>query len=316
MLSVNETALDIVEEMIDLSEEFKIKAHTLDNGATVIDCGVEVAGSYEAGLAFTDACMGGLGVATICVCSVGNVPLTFVNIVTDHPCIASLGAQTAGWQICVGKYVAMGSGPARALSQKPAALFERIAYRDDADCAVIVLESNKLPDDAVMQFIADSCGVGVGDVFALVAPTACIVGSVQVSGRVIETAIRRLDDLGFDTRKIERAAGTAPIAPVMLDEMRAIGATNDSIIYYGSVVLATSGFEEEIFKQVPSRTSQDYGKPFYKTFESEGYDFSRIETDIFAPAEITVNDLDTGKTYHTGYLSEEVILESYEISGI
>jgi len=157
MLSVNETALDIVEEMIDLSEEFKIKAHTLDNGATVIDCGVEVAGSYEAGLAFTDACMGGLGTATLCMRSIGNV---------------------------------LGSGPARALAQKPAALFKRIAYHDDADCAVIVLESNRLPDDEVMQFIADGCGVDVGDVFALVAPTACIVGSVQVSGRVIETAIR------------------------------------------------------------------------------------------------------------------------------
>ena len=176
--------------------------------------------------------------------------------------------------------------------------------------------SNKRPDGEVMQFIAGGWGVAAPDGCALVAPTACSVGAVRVSGRVIETAIRRLDDLGFDTRKIGRAAGTAPVAPVMLDEMRAIGATNDSIIYYGSVVLATSGFEEEIFKQVPARTSQDYGKPFYKTFESAGYDFSRTAMDIFAPAEITVNDLDSGKTYHTGYPGEEVILESYEISGI
>jgi len=117
MLSVNETAMDIVEEMIDLSEEFKIKARTLDNGATVIDCGVEAAGSYEAGLSFTDACMGGLGTTTLCVRSVGNVPMTFIDVITDHPSIASLGAQTAGWQICVGKYVAMGSGPERALAQ-------------------------------------------------------------------------------------------------------------------------------------------------------------------------------------------------------
>ena len=316
MLSVNETALDIVEELIEWSEEFKVKAHTLDNGSTVIDCGVEVSGSYEAGLAFTDACMGGLGTTALCVRSVGSVPMAFIDVITDHPSIASLGTQTAGWQICVGKYVAMGSGPARALAQKPSALFERIAYHDDADCAVIALESNKLPDESVMQFIADGCGVDVGNVFALVAPTACIVGSVQVSGRVIETGIRRLDDLGFDTRKIEHAAGTAPVAPVMLDEMRAIGVTNDSIIYYGSVVLTIRGFDEAVFKQVPARTSQDYGKPFYKTFECAGYDFSRIERGIFAPAEITVNDLDTGKTYHTGYPSEEVILESYEISGI
>ena len=318
MLSVNATALEIVYDMIDWSEELKIKEHTLENGSTVLDCGVDAMGSYEAGLRFTEVCMGGLGTATLGVRRIGNVPLSFIDVATDHPCIASLGAQTAGWQICVGEYVAMGSGPARAheLMQKSRSVLDRICYHDDAKCAVIALESNRLPDDAATGFIADQCGVKPDAVFALVAPTSCLVGSVQVAGRVIEAAIRRLDELGFDTKKIQHAAGTAPIAPVMPDEMRAIGSTNDSIIYYGSVVLTTSGFDEELFKQVPARTSKSYGKPFYKTYEDAGYDFSAIGTDIFAPAEITVNDLDSGKTYHTGYLSEEVILESYNISGI
>lgn len=316
MLSVNEQALDIVDDMIDWSEEFKIKAHTLDNGSTVIDCGIEVSGSYEAGLAFAEVCMGGLGTASLGVRRVGNVPLSFIEVATDHPCIACLGAQTAGWQISVEKYVAMGSGPARALAQKPKSLFDRIAYHDDTDCAIIALESDKLPDERVMQFIADECGVDVEQVYALVAPTACLVGSVQVSGRVIETGVHRLDELGFDTRMIEHATGTAPIAPVAHDEICAIGVTNDSIIYYGSVVLTTNGFDEEIFKHVPARTSNNYGKPFYKTLEGAGYEFSDIDKGIFAPAEITVNDLDTGKTYHTGYLREDVILESYKISGI
>jgi methenyltetrahydromethanopterin cyclohydrolase len=316
MLSVNEEALEIVYDLIDWSEELKIGAHTLANGSTVIDCGVEVTGSYEAGLRYTEVCMGGLGMATLNVRRIGNVPLTAIDVVTDHPCIACLGAQTAGWQISVEKYVAMGSGPARALAQKPEDTFERIAYHDDASCAVIALESDKLPDEGIMQFIADECGVDVENVFALVAPTSCIVGSVQVSGRVIETGIRRLSELGFDTRKIQHAAGTAPIAPVVPDEMRAIGATNDSIIYHGSVVITTSGFDEDIFKQVPARTSKSYGKPLYKLLEGAGYDFSAIDRAIFAPAEITVSDLDSGKTYHTGYLSDEVITESYEIRGI
>lgn len=316
MLSVNEQALDIAEEMINWSEEFKIRAHTLDNGSTVIDCGVDVPGSYGAGLRFIEVCMGGLGLASLGVRRIGNVPLTFIDVATDHPCTACIGAQTAGWQVSVGKYVAMGSGPARALALKPKSIFDRIAYHDDADCAVIALESNKLPDEEVMQFIADECKVNVEDVFALVAPTACLVGSVQVSGRVIETGIRRLNELGFDTKKIQHATGTAPVAPVILDEMRAIGSTNDGIIYYGSVVLTTRGFEEEIFKQVTAMTSKNYGKPFYKTFEEAGFDFCNIDMDIFAPAEITINDLDTGRTYHTGHLSEEVILESYEINGI
>ncbi len=81
-------------------------------------------------------------------------------------------------------------------------------------------------------------------------------------------------------------------------------------------MLTTRGFDEEIFKQVPSKVSENYGKPFYKTFEAAGYDFCNIDTAIFAPAEITVSDLDAGKTYHTGYLNEEVTLESYGIRGI
>ncbi len=316
MLSVNEAAVDVVDEMICWSEELKIKVHTLDNGSTVVDCGIEVSGSYEAGLRFIEACMGGLGTASLGVRRIGNLPLAFVDVATDHSSIACLGAQTAGWQIGVGEYVAMGSGPARALARKPTEIFDRIAYHDDAECAVIALESNKLPDEEIMQFIADECKVDVDEVVALVAPTTCLVGSVQVAGRVIETGIRRLHELGFDTRNIQHAAGTAPIAPVMLDEMRAIGSTNDSIIYYGSVVLTTRGFDEEIFKQVPSKVAENYGKPFYKTFEAAGYDFCNIDTAIFAPAEITVSDLDAGKTYHTGYLSEEVTLESYGIRGI
>ncbi|HIE31353.1 MAG TPA: methenyltetrahydromethanopterin cyclohydrolase [Methanosarcinales archaeon] len=316
MLSVNEAAIDVVDEMVCWSEELNIKVQTLDNGSTIIDCGIEVSGSYEAGLRFIEACMGGLGTASLGVRRIGNLPLAFIDVATDHPCVACLGAQTAGWQIGIGEYVAMGSGPARAIAQKPKEIFDRIVYHDDAKCAVIALESNKLPGEEIMRFIADECRVDVEEVVALVAPTNSLVGSVLVSGRVIETAVRKLHELGFDTRNILHATGTAPVAPVVLDEMRAIGSTNDSIIYYGSVVLTTRGFDEEIFKQVPAKVSENYGKPFYKTFEAAGYDFCNIDTAIFAPAEITVSDLDTGKTYHTGYLSEEVILESYEISGI
>ena len=151
---------------------------------------------------------------------------------------------------------------------------------------------------------------------ALVAPTASIVGSVQVSGRVVETAVFKLNELGYDTTKIVCGTGCAPIAPVVKDDLKAMGCTNDSVIYYGSVFLTVRGFEEDKFKMVPSSTSKDYGKPFFKTFKDAGYDFFKIDANVFAPAEITVNDLETGKTYHAGHLNGEVILESYGINGI
>ncbi|KUK29636.1 MAG: Methenyltetrahydromethanopterin cyclohydrolase, partial [Methanosarcinales archeaon 56_1174] len=303
----------VIEEMLDYTEELKVKAHELSNGGLVIDCGVEVEGSYAAGLMFSDACMGGLATTSLRTGEIAGVPLQFIDVVCDHPAIACLGAQKAGWQISVGDYFAMGSGPARALALKPKKTYERIEYEDDSDGAVIALESRKLPDEKVIEYIAESCDVDPSGVVALVAPTASIVGSVQVSARVVETAVFKLNELGYDTRKIAVGAGCAPIAPVVKNDMMAMGATNDSVIYYGAVQLSVSEFDEELFKKVPSETSRDYGKPFYQTFEDAGHDFYKIDPYIFAPASITVNELSTGKTYQMGRLNAEVILESYGI---
>lgn len=316
MLSVNEKALEIAEEMMDWSDELKVKTFELKNGARVIDCGINVEGGYDAGLMFTDICMGGFGTSSITVHKINDIPLGFIDITTDHPAIACLGAQKAGWRISVDKYFAMGSGPARALALKPKETYERINYEDDFGNAIIALESNQLPDEKVIETISSASQVEPEDVIALVAPTASIVGSVQVSGRIVETAVFKLNELGYDTTKIVSGTGSAPIAPVVKDDLKAMGSTNDSIIYYGSVVLTVKGFEESLFKQVPSSMSRDYGKPFYKTFKDADYDFFKIDANVFAPAEITVNDLDTGRTFHTGHLNGEVILESYGISGI
>jgi len=52
-----------------------------------------------------------------------------------------------------------GSGPARALGLKPRELYEAIGYEDDFEAAVLVMESDKLPDDKVIEYIAKHCSV-------------------------------------------------------------------------------------------------------------------------------------------------------------
>ena len=61
MLSVNELALDIFEELFEYAEEFNAVPYELDNGARIVDCGVSTPGGYRAGRQFTEICMGGLG---------------------------------------------------------------------------------------------------------------------------------------------------------------------------------------------------------------------------------------------------------------
>ena len=312
MLSVNELALDIVEEMLDFEEELRIESKKLENGATVIDCGVNVPGSYNAGIMYTEICMGGLAKVDIVVDYIRDIPFAFITQYTDHPAIACLGSQKAGWAISVDKYFAMGSGPARALALKPKKTYELIEYEDDADYAVIALEASKLPDEKVIEYIAKECDVDPEDVYAIVAPTASIVGSVQISGRITETAIYKMSEIGYDPKKILYGAGRCPIAPILENDLKAMGATNDSMLYYGSVYLTVTEYDE-ILKNVPSNTSRDYGKPFYEIFKEANYDFYKIDPNLFAPAQIVVNDKSTGKTYVHGKLNADVLFQSYQI---
>ena len=312
MVSVNELALEIVEEMLDYEEELRIESKKLDNGAVVVDCGVNVDGSIEAGKLYTLVCMGGLAEISIGVEEIEGIPFMFIYEYTDFPAIACLGSQKAGWAINVDKYFAMGSGPARALALKPKKTYEQIEYEDDADYAVIALEASKLPDEKVMEYIAKECGVKPEDVYALVAPTASIVGSVQISGRIVETAIYKMAEIGYDPKKIVSGAGKCPIAPVLEDDLKAMGATNDSMMYYGSVFLAIKEYDE-ILKNVPSCTSKDYGKPFFEIFKEANYDFYKIDPNLFAPALVAFNDLSSGKTYVHGKLNAEVLLKSYQV---
>ncbi len=312
LLSVNEMALDIVEDMLDLEEELRIESKKLENGSVVIDCGVNVPGSYNAGVMYTEICMGGLGRVDIVVDCVDGIPLSFITQYTDHPAIACLGSQKAGWAISVDKYFAMGSGPARALALKPKKTYEQIDYEDDSEYAIIALESSKLPDEKVMEHIAQECDVDSDSVYAVVAPTASIVGSVQISGRIVETAIYKMAEIGYDPKKILYASGRCPIAPILENDLKAMGATNDSMMYYGSVFLTVTEYDD-ILKNVPSNTSRDYGKPFYEIFKAANYDFYKIDPHLFAPAQIVVNDKSTGKTYVHGRLNKEVLLKSYQI---
>jgi methenyltetrahydromethanopterin cyclohydrolase len=312
MLSVNELALEIFDNLADLAEEFNCAYHELDNGARIVDCGVSVRGGYAAGRAFTEICMGGLGEVNFRNGEIQGIPMPFIDVNTDFPSISCLGAQKAGWTVKVGNYFAMGSGPARALSLKPKHTFEVIEYEDDYDCAVICLESDHLPNADVMSKIAEECHVDVANVCAVVAPTASMVGSIQVSGRCVETAIYKLNELGFDTKKIISAMGSAPIPPVKKDATKAMGTTNDATIYYGRISLTMKAPEiKDYLEKIPSNKSKGYGKPFYEIFKEAKFDFYQIDTSLFSPAEVTINELTDGVVYHVGAVNPEVVLKSF-----
>ncbi|KUK63594.1 MAG: Methenyltetrahydromethanopterin cyclohydrolase [Methanoculleus marisnigri] len=313
MLSINSTAMPAVREMIDRRDELRVAVAEQENGVTCIDCGVHVPGSYRAGTLFVEACLGGLATTAITMDRVGDVPVPFLNLVVSHPALACLGSQKAGWVLKVGNYSAMASGPARALAAKPKETYRKIGYHDTSRFGILALEADTLPDEEVTGFIAEKCGIDPENLYVLVAPTRSLVGSVQISGRVVTATLHKLEERGYDTLRISHAAGRSPIAPVKRTGIEAMGATNDCNIYYGSVSLVAEGYDP-VFATLPSQTSPDYGRPFGRVLKDAGYDFLKVDSLLaFSPAEVTINDSTSGEVYHFGSLNADVLLESFGV---
>ena len=313
-ISVNESSLPIVEELISKSSRLAVNILEGHGGSVIVDAGVNARGSFEAGRLVTEICMGGLGEAKITTRTYDGCVLPAITVETSYPVEALLASQFAGWRIKTQDYFAMGSGPARALSLDPKELYDEIGYRDKAKKAVLVLESSKLPTDPALEYIADKCRVELQDLYVVVAKTSSVVGSVQISGRSIETGLHRLKTLGLDPKNVIHAIGYAPVAPIHPDDVKAMGRTNDVITYAGETFYIADLEDEEllekILREAPSSRSRDYGKPFYDVFKSADFDFYKVDPGIFAPAKITINNLRKGTTYTAGAVNWDVLSKS------
>jgi methenyltetrahydromethanopterin cyclohydrolase len=317
MISVNRRAAAIVRRMIDDFEGIGLGVRQLNNGTTLIDSGINVSGSLEAGRLFSLACMGGLGQVSFSREIYGNrttvqdsgfwLPAVAVSAYSPH--IACMASQYAGWAIRWNDYFAMGSGPARALFASEE-IYKKLKYQDEADTAILMLEGNRLPDEEVAAFIAKQCRVKPERLFLLIAPTASLVGSVQIAARSAETAMHKLAELGFDIRQVKAAFGTCPLAPVAADDLHAMARTNDAILYGAQVFLAVQAKDNELaalIEQIPSSSSRDYGKSFYDLFERCQGDFYQIDPMLFSPAQVEINNLSSGHTFCAGRVNVSLL---------
>lgn len=311
-LSVNRLAWKLLEKLIDDSELYGVKVEKASSGTTIIDAGIKAEGGFEAGKMVTEICMGGCGKTEITCRRYGELELPSIFVYTDHPVIATLGSQYAGWQIKEDNYFAIGSGPARALALKPKEIYEEINYRDDFDKAVVVLETDKPPPAKLLERFAKDCKISLEKLTVILAPTTSVSGATQVAGRIVETGIHKLRKLGLDPNVIKHAWGIAPIAPIHSKFVKAMARTNDAILYGGTAYYAVECDEEElrIVNRAPSKASRDYGKPFIEIFKEANYDFYKIDPNLFAPAVIIVNNIKTGRILKAGEINSEILEKS------
>jgi methenyltetrahydromethanopterin cyclohydrolase len=232
---------------------------------------------------------------------------------TDHPAVALFGAQLAGWRIKPEGCTADGSGPARALANKPKAVFKKIEYRDESDVAVLLMETEELPPDSAAYYIAERANVEPENVVMVLTSTTSLAGMVQISGRIVETGLFRLDILGLDPKKVKYGVGYAPVMPVHPDEGIAMGRAEDALTYGGVTSYVVDESEDvlkEIAEKAPSTNCSDYGKTSYEIYKAVNFDFTKIDPALFAPAAITLTCAETGATFTYGSINHEIIKNS------
>lgn len=224
-----------------------------------------------------------------------------------------MASQYAGWAVHVGEYFAMGSGPLRAMARVEHELFGKLAYSETAERGVLVLEGRVIPTDDVVAWVSARAGLPPVALTFIIAPTASIAGGVQITARIIETGLHKMDALGFDVRLVTSASGTTPIPPVAKNDLRAIGRTNDCMLYGGQArytVRADDATLEELATKMPASASSDYGTPFHEIFERYDRDFYRIDKLLFSPAEVWLTSATSGRTFHGGRLDAGVLRAS------
>jgi methenyltetrahydromethanopterin cyclohydrolase len=312
-LRMNERAWALADQIVARAAELRLVVHTLPGGARVIDAGVETPGGYGAGRALARLCMGGLGHLHFAPLAIGSEEWAGVQVWTDHPAESCMASQYAGWAIQVDKYFAMGSGPLRAVARVEKELYQKLGYTEEATRGVLVLEGRALPTEEVARWVADKAGVKPDALTFVIAPTASLAGGVQIVARVLETGLHKMETLGFDVTRIVSGMGTAPLPPVAKSDIRAIGRTNDCVLYGGQARFTISAGDDELAQlaeRLPSYSSRDYGTPFYEIFKRYDNDFYKVDPMLFSPAEVWLTSVTSGRTFHGGRLNPDVLRQS------
>ena len=324
---LNASALVLYKALCEEAERYAVTVEKTESGATLIDAGLNAKGGYLAGERVTELCLGGYGEARVLPIQYGELVLPSVFVKTDHPALSTLASQFAGWRIKgEGGFSAIASGPARALALKPKDLYEKLNYKEESNVAVLVLEAETKPPETVIQQIAEKCKVNAENLFLIMFSTTSLTGATQVSGRIVETGLHKLERLDLNPLLVKHAWGYAPIVPLHPNSGEAMGRTNDAILY-GGVTNYTVDFDDEtkleaIVKQAPSSSSKmmmeakelaQKNPRFLDIYKEAGFDFYNIDSNIFAPAVVSINNSKTGKTFRAGSLDLDVVKSSLGI---
>jgi methenyltetrahydromethanopterin cyclohydrolase len=312
-LSVNQLSAPLLKTLLQQAETLQLGLSKHESGCTIVDAGIQHAGSAEAGRLITEICMGGLGEASLITDNRFPNYTQAIAVKSIQPVLACLASQYAGWALSHEKFFSLGSGPARALAQRED-MFKELDYQDAATSTCIVLETDKIPPIQVIEKVIRDTKVSPENLIIILTPTTSIAGTIQIVGRVLEVALHKAHTLHFPLENIVSGSGLAVLPPVAGDFMTAMGRTNDAILFGGTIDLQVTGSDAaaaELALNLPSSASSDYGKPFAQVFKSYNMDFYQIDPMLFSPAKVTITNVETGNVFEGGQLNTDLIALSF-----
>lgn len=315
-LSLGALAQPLRDALVNDAAMLRLNVTRSASGATLVDAGIAATGGLEAGRRIAELCMGGLGSVRVQDTG-GPWPIGLV-VHSAQPVMACLASQYAGLALAHGegkqKFQALASGPGRAAIAREK-LYEELGYSDRgaAHCA-LVLEVDAVPPEEIVARVASDAGLVPAAVTLVLTPTRSLAGTTQVVARVLEVALHKAHALGFPLSAIVDGVGSAPLPPPGKDFLTAMGRTNDAILFGGRVQLFVAADDERaaaLARDLPASSSRDYGRPFAEVFKAFGYDFYKIDPMLFAPAEVVVSSLVTGRSFRGGRVDAALVERSF-----
>ncbi|HQB81669.1 MAG TPA: methenyltetrahydromethanopterin cyclohydrolase [Bacillota bacterium] len=293
----------LLERLWNHREDYGLRFATLGSGAQIVDAGVEVRGSLEAGRLITELCQGGCCTTSLDLTDIGGIVLPRITVQSFFPTFSAYKLQAA--RDVDGKMV---SGPIRLCLETSERGEPNIMIEPVKACGIAVVQSDDLPSEAWVKSLASQSGLRPPDLTLVVAPILSVAGATQIAGRVNENVIFSMEQsIGSDSTRVKQLIGSSPVAPLGKDPNDYNRPFPDDLLHYAgrAYLVLDAKPEEDVQKLADALCFQStslYGKFFGTVLEEVNGVFMDIPglLDINKIAQVTINDLNTGMLYHAG----------------
>lgn len=314
MISVNREAKKIVDKILEQAEQLNVIVSTLKNGTTVVDMGQKAKGSWLAGKYYAEITMGGMGEVTFDSFQLDEYTLPSVKVTSANPFLAGWVSQKHADPLPGAENQPILAGPAKALLKPPDASIVYANYHDNSDIAVAPFQTSAPITEDFANWVADACQLNPKNLYILVAPSNSLVCAIQVAARPIDNLMHRLHEEGIDIHQVSYAFSSSPVPPLAEDELEAMGRINDSMLYGGQVLIYLNGNDpdiQRILPNLPTRSSNQYGKTFRQIFVEHDMDFHKIDLRIHSVALVQINNIATGNCFSAGAIDRGMLRKSF-----